>query len=102
MGRPKGSKNKPKPANGEAEIDSVIVGTPTATVAEVVGDPLDKKLDHFQYATDEHSGDIWEHGEGINPLDLPKAVRERYPHLRFHWCSESKWDKKGKDRKSVV
>ncbi|MGH9969977.1 MAG: hypothetical protein ACREBG_19585, partial [Pyrinomonadaceae bacterium] len=112
-GRPKGSKNKPKafavdstPVDSTNMVSNIKSGTATVVTnsAEpgtagtyVTSDPFDQKLAHFQYATDEHSGDVWEHGEGINPLDLPKAIREGYPHLRFRWCSEPKWDKKGKN-----
>ena len=65
--------------------------------ATVLREPLEKKLDHFQYTKDENALELWEHGEDVNPLKLPKEVKKDYPHLRFRWVSKATWNRRGKN-----
>ena len=53
-------------------------------------DPLDKKMDYFQYQASDHELQVWEHA-GENPYNSPilKDVKAKYPHLHFRMCNEN-------------
>lgn len=80
-------RGRPKKAVSEAT---------TSSPATVLKDPLDNKLDHFQYHASDRDLDIWEHTD-ISPVHVPKDIKEKYPGLRFRYVSKQRWDKYGKE-----
>jgi len=81
---------------GEASTDAGVVASPEPVVDKVT-DPFDKKLDYFEYTKDPNALDDWEYQEGVNPLTLPRDIRESYPNLRFRWVSEYNLRTKGEN-----
>lgn len=65
-------------------------------VAAVTGDPLDRKLDHFQYTKDERELEWWEGNQKESPLHVPEAIRKANPGMRFHWVSKGRITRLGK------
>lgn len=94
MGRPKGSKNKPREVVPET---STTVEEQPQVLARETKTPLERKLDHFSYETSEDAAQLWEHGKDINPLKLPDGLKKEYPNLRFRWCAYDMWRKRGKN-----
>ncbi len=60
---------------------------PDKVVAEVLKDPEEVKLDHFQYSGDEHALDQWENDATLSPIDVPRDIKDRYPGLAFRYIS---------------
>ena len=56
-----------------------------------------EKLEEFRYTANEADLQYWEGNPEASPLNVPKAIRDKYPNMDFHWCSEKKWDKLGKN-----
>jgi len=71
-------------------------GRPPKSAAAVTADPLDRKLDHFATTRDEGQLDWWEADQTVSPLDT-STFKTQHPDRRFHWSSEKKWDKNGKN-----
>ena len=106
MGRPRGSKNKPKVAEvALPEVAPEQVVETASTTEEKPRRPrikmgrtdLEQKLDHFQYTNEEEALKMWEYGKDTNPLKLPAEIKKSYPHMRFRWVSRRMWDKYGKN-----
>lgn len=68
-----------------------------AAPATVIADPVDRKLDHFSTTTDARQLDWWEADQSLSPLHVPKEITDKYPDRRFHWSSENKWKRNGKN-----
>ena len=56
-----------------------------------------EKLEEFRYTASEEDLQYWEGNPEASPLNVPKAIRDKYPNMDFRWCSEAKWNKLGKN-----
>lgn len=63
----------------------------------VQGQVSPERLGDFQYQANDADMEYWEKNDIASPLHVPAAITKRYPHLDFHWCSEKKWEKTGKN-----
>jgi hypothetical protein len=70
-----------------------------AASAKVVKDALDLKLDHFTGTKDDKTMEWWEGDQTLSPLHVPKEVKDNtaYADRRWHWSSDTKWSKYGKN-----
>jgi hypothetical protein len=89
--KPKKRRGRPpkKKAEPVVEFDATADGKITPT-ARVIKDPLENKLDHFQYRASDHDLDVWQHTD-ISPMHVPKAIKDKYPDLRFRYVSKARW-----------
>lgn len=88
-GRPRKNPTITEVVKAQAEV-------PAAATPVKVKDPLDKKLDYFQYNRDPNAAEPW---ESENPMDTPqiRKIKAEYPNLRFHFVSQRNLELKGKD-----
>lgn len=56
-----------------------------------------EKLKDFLYNANDADMEYWEANSDASPLDVPPSIRNKYPHLTFHWSSDERWKKKGKN-----
>lgn len=88
-GRPKGSKNK----------SVKMVGSGLSELANQGKVIEGEALDRFQYQANSADLDFWEGNEKITAMHVPEEIKKAYPDLDFHWSSQAKWDKMGKNWK---
>jgi hypothetical protein len=77
-GRPKGSKNK--------KVERVVTE---------MKDPLDRKLDHFQYHASPDEIQDWKDEKPLNSR-VVRDIKKKYPGMRCRFVSSFSMDKRGK------